>query len=873
MFETPSIRGNIKRGPMRGTDANAETAIAVRIDGTLQDPQGFPQDAAWGMAPLVHFDSDWRGKNCDPRRETQVRLLWTPETLFVRFDARYRTISVFPDSEPNGRRDHLWDRDVCEAFLQPHPSGRGYAEFEIAPNGFWIDLAIAPREKHDLESGLGRRVSVDERNKRWSAVLAIPMKSLTERFDPHGVWRANFYRVEGAREPRFYSAWQPTLTPQPNFHVPERFGKLAFAESSLASGQSARPRSFFSLALLLLASLALSWAQALPEASHAPEVTKVEPPNWWIGLTPDLLLLLSGHNLEAVRVTCNLPGLMVERTQTAAAGAYLFVWLKIAPGAKSATAVCRTETPTGMASFALSLSRRTETIHRFQGLAPEDVIYLIMPDRFANGDLSNDEPAEAPGSHDRALPRAYHGGDLRGIREHLAYLKDLGVTTLWLTPIVRNGGPESYHGYGAVDLYAVDPHFGTLRDYQELVEAAHRQHMKIFFDIVPNHVGPGHPWAANPPLPDWLHGTREHHTSWSTTLQSFYGTPNQKAAHDPMEVIVDPHAPPRFSRNLIEGWFAGRLPDLNTENPVVAKYLLQNSIWWAESSGLDGYRVDTFPYVSRQFWSRWHAGLKRIYPRLATIGEVFHRDPSVTAFFAGGQKRYDGIDTGLTTLFDYPMYFTLRDVLLGGAPPGHVAEILRQDWLYTRPEELVTFFGNHDVERFASAEGSSPAKLKLAFALTLTLRGIPELYYGDEIGMPGGRDPDNRRDFPGGWPGDMRNAFSAAGRTPDEQEIFAYAQKLLRVRREHQALCRGRLWHLASDEWSYIFLRDAETERLLVAFNKAQEGHELRVPLSDTPAQGAASGKTLFGEAALQIVGGEARVSMPAQSLSIFALN
>jgi len=866
---------------MRG--ANTETAIAVRIAGRLQDAQGFPADTAWELAPPVHFDCDWRGQNRDPRRETRVALLWTPETLFVRFDARYRAITVFSDAEPNGRRDRLWDRDVCEAFLQPHPSDQGYAEFEIAPNGFWIDLAIAPGEKHDLRSGLRRRVRADEKRERWSAVLAIPMKSLTQRFDPRATWRANFYRVEGAREPRFYSAWQPTHTPQPNFHVPERFGHLTFADSSPAHGQSARPGRFSSRALralLLLASLGFSCrpvgAQSTPAAApkdHPPAVTKVEPPNWWMGLTPDLLLLLSGHNLEAARVTCNLPSLVVERSETAASGAYLFVWLKIAPGAKAATAMCRIGTPTGTASFRLPMLARAETIHRFQGLAPDDVIYLIMPDRFANGDPANDEPAEAPGSHDRAIPRAYHGGDLRGIRDHLPYLKDLGVTTLWLTPIVKNGATESYHGYGAVDLYAVDPHLGTLRDYQELVAAAHRQHMKIFFDVVPNHVGPGHPWAAYPPLPDWLHGTTEHHPTWSSALKSFYGTPNEKAAHDPMELIVDPHAPPRFSRNLIEGWFGGRLPDLNTENPLVAEYLLQNSIWWAESCGLDGYRVDTFPYVSRQFWSSWHAGLKRIYPHLATIGEIFHRDPTVTAFFAGGQKRSDGIDTGLTTLFDYPLYFTLREVLLEGAPLGRIAEILRNDWLYPRANELVTFFGNHDVARFASAPGSSLAKLKLAFALTLTLRGIPELYYGDEIGMPGGRDPDNRRDFPGGWPEDTGNAFSAAGRTPEQQEVFAYVQRLLRIRREHPALSNGQLWHLAADESGYIFLRDSREERLMVAFNKAQESHQLQVPLADTPAQGSASRGTVFGEGTLQILGDDARVSMPPESVSIFALN
>ena len=616
-------------------------------------------------------------------------------------------------------------------------------------------------------------------------------------------------------------------------------------------------------------------SQAAREADNSPVVTKVEPPNWWVGLTPEVMLLISGRGLEATKVECNLASLLVERTQASAGGKYLFVWLKFGAETKSGTAVCRITSPEGVTSFELPIAARTETIHRFQGLAPGDAIYLIMPDRFANGDSTNDEPADAPGSHDRSKPRAYHGGDLRGVREHLPYLKDLGVTTLWLTPVVRNGAAEDYHGYGAVDLYAIDPHLGTLRDYQDLVAAAHQQHMKMLFDIVPNHVGPHHPWVANPPLPDWFHGTPQHHANASVpTYGSFYGeTKEQSAGHDPFEVLVDPHAPPRLWRDLTDGWFFGILPDMNTENPIVAQYLLENAIWWAESSGLDGYRVDTFPYVPRAFWSRWNAGLRRIYPRLTTIGEVFHPDPSVTSFFAGGQKRYDGIDSGVTTVFDYPMYFALRDVLLHGAPIGRLADILRHDSLYVRPDELVTFFGNHDVPRFASEGGSSPSELRLAFGLTLSLRGIPELYYGDEIGMTGGGDPENRHDFPGGWTEDSRNAFSDVGRTAEQQGLFAYVQTLLRLRREHPALAGGRLWHLASDDSGYVFLRESEDERVVVAFNNAGKGREFRVLLNDTPGRGSQLAKTLFGDGRVEIAGGEMRISVPAKSMSIFAVN
>jgi glycosidase len=636
------------------------------------------------------------------------------------------------------------------------------------------------------------------------------------------------------------------------------------------------PRMFSAVLFLFCCRDLLGQTEPSPKPDgNAPVVTKVEPPSWWTNLTPEVMLLVSGHKLEATRVVCNLPSVLVERTQATEGGDYLFVWMKIGPDTKSGTVVCRVTTPTGATSFELPLAARGTKLGKFQGLSQGDVIYLIMPDRFANGDPTNDEPPQAKGTHDRSNPRAYHGGDLRGIREHLPYLKDLAVTTLWLTPVLKNGAAQDYHGYGAVDLYAVDPHLGTIQDYQSLVAEAHKLGMKILFDLVPNHVGPKHPWVAEPPLPDWFHGTQQHHADSSAGISgTFYGkTDKQAIANDPFETLVDPHAPPRLSRNLTDGWFFNILPDLNTENPAVAQYLLQESIWWAETSGLDGYRLDTFPYVSRKFWSAWHAGLHRIYPELTTIGEVFHPDPSVTSFFAGGQKRFDGVDSGLSTLFDFPLFFTLRDVLLRNAPAARIADVLRHDSLYVHPDSLVTFFANHDVPRFASSEGSSLAKVKLAFGITLTLRGIPEFYYGDEIGMPGGGDPDNRRDFPGGWPGDAKNAFTAEGRTAEQQELFSYVQTLLRLRQEHPALQSGKLWHLFSDDTAYAFLRETEEERVLVVFNNSIEPRELKIPLHDTTAQGAAGFTPVFGKAKAEVFKGEARIAAPAESISIFLVD
>ena len=611
------------------------------------------------------------------------------------------------------------------------------------------------------------------------------------------------------------------------------------------------------------------------EGTSAPTVTKVEPPNWWVGLTPDLMILLSGHGLQANKVTCNLPEVVVERTQATQGGDYLFVWIKFAPRMRSGTIVCRITTLHGDTSFEVPVSNREATAKRFHGLSSDDVLYLIMPDRFANGDPANDEPAEFPGSHDRFKPRSWHGGDLRGIREHLSYLKDLGVTALWLTPVVKNGAEQDYHGYGAVDLYAVDPHLGGLNDYKELASALRELRMKLFFDAVPNHVGPRHPWVKEPPLPDWFHGTAQNHfDSFSPVNNSFYGKSSSGgAANDPFEALTDPHATPAMRRNLTEGWFFGILPDMNTENPVVLKYLLQNSIWWIESAGLDGLRVDTFPYVSRTFWEQWHAGLRRIYPNLTTIGEVFHPDPTVTSFFVGGRKQWDGIDSGLSTVFDFPMFFAIHDVLLHGDSAGRIANVLRQDELYPHPDWLVPFFANHDVTRLGSEMGSSPDKLLCAFGLILTLRGIPELYYGDEIAMPGAGDPDNRRDFPGGWPGDKQNAFTEDGRTPEQQKIFSAVQNLLQIRRQHAALRTGKLFHIFSDDDSYAFVRQTEDERLLVIFNNGSKPRALAIPQTNSPLAGRLRSTILYGNGSVEINGREVKITAPAQSISIFLLH
>jgi glycosidase len=604
------------------------------------------------------------------------------------------------------------------------------------------------------------------------------------------------------------------------------------------------------LVLIVVCPLALpAWSQSAAGAPQAPVVQKIEPPNWWVNYTPVLTLLLTGENLSGASVESLTKSVSVLGTEASANGHYLFVHLQLGSDVAAGTVSLHLITTAGSTTVALPVSARADPGGRFEGISRDDVIYLIMPDRFADGDPANDQPF-----YDRSKPMAYHGGDLRGIREHLAYLADLGVTTIWLTPVWKNTDAD-YHGYHVVDFYALDSHMGSMQDYQALVADAHRLGMKVLIDYVVNHTGPHHPWANDPPTPTWFHGTPAHHLEPAYTFNG----------------LVDPHASPREYLNTLDGWFAGRLPDLNPDDPALAAYLAQNAMWWTETAQLDGFRLDTFPYSSRQFWSGWFERLGQIYPQINAIGEVSDSDAAITSFFEGGRKQFDGIDSHLATVFDFPLCYALRDVVIKGGPMDKIVDVLRHDELYPHPEMLVTFIGNHDQRRFLSEDGSSPAKLKAATALLLTLRGIPQIYSGDEIAMPGGNDPDNRRDFPGGF-ADSHNGFTAGGRTAEQQDVFAYVQSLLTLRRNHSALRTGKQWHIGWDATYYAFLRESPEEKLLVIYNNAPKTVALNIPVENTPLETAHELQTAFGNSAAEIVSGQVHISLPAQTLCVFSV-
>ncbi len=569
-----------------------------------------------------------------------------------------------------------------------------------------------------------------------------------------------------------------------------------------------------------------------------PVVQETSPPNWWSGL-PNPMLLLHGKNLTDAKITSSVAGISVRRSKVSANGHWAFVWLDIAAAPPQQFNLL-VRTTGGRAKVPYELSRRHAPTDGFQGFSSADVMYLIMPDRFADGDVSNDRLPQMPGTFDPANPNAYHGGDLLGIEDHLDYIQKLGVTTLWLTPMYVQDphSPDDYHGYGAVDMYGVNPHFGTLRNYQDLAQAVHSRGMKLVLDMVPNHVGPGNPWVLDPPAPDWFHGTLADHIEATGNFAP----------------ITNPHAPQAASLPALNGWFANVLPDLNQSNPLVKEYLIQNTIWWIESGTLDGLRLDTFPYVDRAFWQDFHSVLRALYPHLTTVGEIFNPDPTIVSYFAGGVK-HAGIDTGLYTPFDFPTFFALRATLSGTSPTGDapmtkLTDVERQDWLYPHPERLTTFLGNHDTKRFISEPGTTPARLQLAFGLLATMRGMPEIYYGDEIAMPGGNDPDNRQDFPGGFPGASSNAFTSAGRTPQQESMHAWVAGLLQLRAHHDVLQTGIQQNLLVDDSGFVFARldaavsgrsgpgTAPGEIMLVLLNKSNAPRTFHLDFSNTALQG-----------------------------------
>ena len=568
---------------------------------------------------------------------------------------------------------------------------------------------------------------------------------------------------------------------------------------------------------------------AVAQTPSSPTVLKVEPPSWWAGQTLNpVRLLVRGTNLHGARVSATRAGTEASAVVVNPAGAYVFVSVTVSANAAPGDYPLTLETAQGKTTIPFRINAPLDPATHFQGITKDDVIYLIMPDRFANGDTTNDAPASSPPeANERKNPRAYHGGDFRGIINRLPYLKELGVTALWLTPWYDNWNglnrcdkpwcPNTYyHGYHAVDYYAVEDHFGTLETLRELIEQAHAMGIKIVQDQVANHVGSQHPWVKNAPLDNWFHGSLGKHA-----LNPFQN-----------DLLSNPHASDAARRPTLDGWFSNDLPDMNQDEPEVARYEIQNALWWIGMTGIDGIRQDTIQYMPRPFIRDLNRALDRQYPKLWMVGEAWGEDPAHLSFYLGGREGWDGIDTALDSVFDFYLWRTSLQTFSGKQTMKSLRDALKADAVYPDASRVVTMASNHDVPRVASLEGMTLEGSMLHHAFLITTRGTPQLYYGDEIFMEGGGDPDNRRDFPGGWPGDARNAFDPQGRTEREGRMFAWVRDWLKLRREQSSLRHGRLLDLAFDDDTYAYARQSDGETVIIALNRAATTKTITIPAS-----------------------------------------
>ncbi len=614
---------------------------------------------------------------------------------------------------------------------------------------------------------------------------------------------------------------------------------------------------FASLTLLLTAQLCFS--------QSTPRVVKVDPPSWWVGhsINP-VRLLIRGVGLRDARVTV-AEGLRIGATSVNSTGTYLFVDVQIDPQAKPGLRHLKIVTAGGSTEAPFEVLRPLPVAGRFQGFSPDDVIYLIMIDRFSDGDPANNDPARSHGLNDRANKFYYHGGDLQGTINHLPYLKDLGVTALWLTPWydnydrlneieLKDGKPcTGFHGYNPQDFYGVEEHFGDLAKLRQLVAVAHRLGLKIIQDEVVNHTGPYHPWVDDPPTPTWFNGTRQHH------LKNVFQT----------WTLHDPRAVESLKKETMEGWFLDFLPDLNQRDPEVARYLIQNTLWWIGATGLDGIRMDTWQYVPNTFWHQWTAAIKREYPKFTVVGEVKDGDVVHTSYFQGGKPR-DGADSGLDSLLDFPLFYPIRHAFAEGKNLDEVPKTLAKDYLYSNSEILVTLLGGHDDGRFMSENGATVAGLKLANAFVLTTRGVPQLYYGDEIAMTGPDEPTARADFPGGFPGDEKNAFTKEGRSAEEQGLFDYVRKAARLHTALDPLRRGKLINLQISDQQYAYARKTRAAVVVALINNDSKPANFEFAVG--PA-GLADGTSLVDRlgslADVHISNGRLKATLPARSAAV----
>lgn len=549
----------------------------------------------------------------------------------------------------------------------------------------------------------------------------------------------------------------------------------------------------------------------------ATKIDHIEPENWYVGMkNSSLQLMVYGKNIRDSRVSVDYPGVKIDSLVRLDSPNYLFVYLNLS-GAKPGNMVLNIDGK----KVNYPLKARTMSGDKRIGFDNSDVLYMLMPDRFASGrNITKPMKGLNPYVVDRSKPSLRHGGDLEGVRQHLDYFNQLGVTALWFTPVLENNLPDmnsqsSYHGYATTNYYRVDPRFGTNEDYARLVAEAHAKGLKVVMDMIFNHCGYDHPWVKDMPSKDWFN-TPE----WMKKGDSYYLQTSYK-----LTPVLDPYASKVDKRETVDGWFVRSMPDLNQKNPHVMTYLIQNSEWWIETVGIDGIRMDTYPYADRKAMSQWMKILNEEYPNFNTVGETWVTEPAYTAAWQKDSK-LSKVNSYLKTVMDFSFYDKINlakheetDAWWKGL--NRIYNSLCYDYLYENPSSVMAFIENHDTDRFLE-NGKDTLALKQALALLLTINRIPQLYYGTEVLMNGTKevtDGNVRCDFPGGFVGDKHNAFTAEGRTKAENAMFNWLSKLLKWRRNNMVITKGKQIQFIPYKGVYVIARQWNDQTILTILN------------------------------------------------------
>ncbi|WP_113637528.1 glycoside hydrolase family 13 protein [Nubsella zeaxanthinifaciens] len=566
--------------------------------------------------------------------------------------------------------------------------------------------------------------------------------------------------------------------------------------------------------------LLLFLAVPLALLAQLPKLERIEPSFWWVGMkNPNLQLLVHGKDISKNEVSINYAGVKLMKVNQVDNPNYLFLDLLISADAPAGKFdIVFSQNGKQQAKYTYELKTRNANQQKFQGVTNKDFIYLIMPDRFANGDTKNDV---VKGMNETALNRDSmyyrHGGDLKGIAAHLDYLQELGVTALWLNPVLENNQPKtSYHGYANTENYKIDPRFGTNEDYRQLVADCHQRGMKMIKDLVHNHFGTEHFTIKDMPTKDWVH-------QWPTYTKTTYRE----------QVHFDPYVSKKDKDLMLNGWFDRHMPDLNQNNEFVKNYLTQSHIWWIEYADLDGFRLDTYAYNDAKFMAEWGKRIMEEYPKFTFFGETWVHGVPNQAFFTKGNKINQGIDTELQGVTDFQALWAINEALNGkfGWTDGVVRlyNTLTNDYMYEDPTRNVVFLDNHDISRFYSVVGEDFDKYKSGIAWLLTTRGIPQFYYGTEILMKNYANPDGlvRSDFAGGWATDKVNKFSSTGRTAKENEAFNYVKKLANYRKNNEVLQTGKMMQFIPEDGIYVYFRYNNQKTVMVVMNGNTEAKTL----------------------------------------------